>query len=390
MTDRVAIKRVFYHFIVVVTFLGLFLGLPSAYADQQLITDNNQREFYSLRSTVTTTGPQYSFQITSPNISVVRVFPLQQPSRIVIDVQNSEPLKLNELDLMGNAFVQNIRIGNFQGNTRYVIDLKTARVPHFEWTQTKDAFRLLLTAGNSRLFVPADEPAVARAMLRPDSPPPARVMEPRAVSIEPAPRNRPQPELPKPPALSPKSKSEKKLYTGSTTTPSEITLALLERKDGPPPALPDKNIRSQTASTLSSAPEIRSKATSLEPSTQPLVQAEKVVPPAPPRPLNGQVLTAIQFESSSQGPVVRLDLRQEPAYTLKKSGAKEYLLRVNNATVAKQSLLLPQFPPQDFDGLTMIMAEQAGPDLNIFVGVDRDTKLNIARKASSLEIRVRD
>ncbi|MCB9029893.1 MAG: hypothetical protein H6619_02495, partial [Deltaproteobacteria bacterium] len=36
---------------------------------------------------------------------------------------------------------------------------------------------------------------------------------------------------------------------------------------------------------------------------------------------------------------------------------------------------LPHFPPQDFNGVTLVNPEQGSGRLEIFIGVERDTKL---------------
>jgi len=110
-----------------------------------------------------------------------------------------------------------------------------------------------------------------------------------------------------------------------------------------------------------------------------------------PRPIafDRQRLEALNFyyEKPGNTPLLQLILNKRPEFRLSKTATKSYTLKIPDCTLKGEYLRLPQFPPQDFSGFSLVLAETKGADLHITIGVERGVKINAFSRGNQILIR---
>jgi len=86
-------------------------------------------------------------------------------------------------------------------------------------------------------------------------------------------------------------------------------------------------------------------------------------------------------------PTLKLRLSKRPKYKLVKKDAKYYHLTIPRCSLMWDHLKLPQFPPHDFKGFSMVMAERLGRDVKITIGVDRGTRITALANETEILIK---
>jgi len=86
-------------------------------------------------------------------------------------------------------------------------------------------------------------------------------------------------------------------------------------------------------------------------------------------------------------PVVRVALAQRPQFKLSRRDDRSYRLVINDCYMGAKEQQLPQFPPADFEGLTILRAEQVGTAVEVIIGTERGVKLASVSKNNDILIR---
>ena len=91
-----------------------------------------------------------------------------------------------------------------------------------------------------------------------------------------------------------------------------------------------------------------------------------------------QLLQRISFEEAGRenAPYIRLTLSQRPQFRYSRKDEMTFILTVAGASLAAAPLGLTHFPPQQFEGITHVLARPSGADIEVVVGVERGFKIN--------------
>ena len=102
------------------------------------------------------------------------------------------------------------------------------------------------------------------------------------------------------------------------------------------------------------------------------------------------MLTGINFEYSSQdqSPTIKFAISKRGEYRFSKLDEKSYELSLPGYNLAKNHLALPQFPPQDFNGITFVRAGKKNDTIQIIIGIERGTRLSPISKDNEILIRI--
>jgi len=84
---------------------------------------------------------------------------------------------------------------------------------------------------------------------------------------------------------------------------------------------------------------------------------------------------------------VRVALAQRPQFKLSRRDDRSYRLVINDCYMGAKEQQLPQFPPADFEGLTILRAEQVGTAVEVIIGTERGVKLASVSKNNDILIR---
>ncbi|RMD86482.1 MAG: AMIN domain-containing protein [Candidatus Dadabacteria bacterium] len=84
---------------------------------------------------------------------------------------------------------------------------------------------------------------------------------------------------------------------------------------------------------------------------------------------------SFSYEGEGKLPVIKISLTERAPYAMLRTGQRAYRLTIPKAQFGNSNIALPHFPPQDFTGVTLINPEQNGDKVELFIGVDRGTKL---------------
>jgi hypothetical protein len=252
----------------------------------------------------------------------IAVFALKDPDRIVIDLPSVQFSRRFRFEVQ-SAAVARVRTGNHPGKARIVLDLGTGQPVNYTWVNSPQTANIELTLGPTA----SANTTTARAER---TPPPAALLLARRAG----PAEEPQP-IASPPVPSP------------TAPPLTTTAPVVD-------------------------PQLR----------LPEMEAATRVEAADP----SQLLKAIEFEynKAENTPVVKLLLAFAPDFTLVKRSDTSYELSVSKCAVSGAHLLLPYFPPFDFEGINVLKAEQSGEATIIAVTVDRGVKLAATPNGSEI------
>ena len=90
------------------------------------------------------------------------------------------------------------------------------------------------------------------------------------------------------------------------------------------------------------------------------------------------LITQILFQAPSDAPLgaLAIDGSNLEGYSLNQKGPNLYELVLNNSTLEREQLTLPQFPPESFKGFEVVLANQKDDQVVIKVYVNDGVKLS--------------
>ena len=86
-------------------------------------------------------------------------------------------------------------------------------------------------------------------------------------------------------------------------------------------------------------------------------------------------------------PVLRIALSSRSQFTLLKMDDRNYELNLPGFTLESPHLSLPQFPTDNFPGITFVSATSSAAGVRIKIGVDRGTRLGALMRGLDLMVR---
>lgn len=264
-------------------------------------------------------------KIVVPSDSAIDAFLLPSPPRMVIDFVGTKISKNETFKAPPNDVIEQIRLGAHAKKTRVVIDLLTKQAPQYEWK-----------AGKRQAIIRFLEGSVA---LPPVSPTAA-------------------------PTLNPSLKPTKE------HAPAKEKLAVLPKANLTKPH-GQVVVKNNNIATLGD----------LEPKRKPF---------SPPTAIPTSFHIK-QFAFERLG-----DKSQQLRFSLDKPGAKAQISKVDEETykveipdcgIANSELEYPQFPPHDFTGFVLTMAENVDDKVEITIAIEEGTKLATAIQGTEIIIK---
>lgn len=294
------------------------------------------KDFNSFKLALENNPDSLLFMVSGKNSQpkVVDLFELQNPNRIVLDVSNIKATSNSNYSIGKNLDVKKIRVGKHSQKVRFVLDIKDGNIPKFD---------VLTSVGNNLVVKLNKNIAMAKkpqnTIAKND---PAPIMQRNINSPQVMERN-----------INPIQKMKK-----------EETKVV------------SKSINTDSISTANESIQKKAKA--------------KTEKNKPTKLAGDQGLENIKFyfKKDKKTPLVRFMFVNKPKYTIKKKDEKKYLLTIENSRIRWPHLELPQFPPRDFRGFTMIMPSVKNGNLEIVIGVERGSKVVSFTKESEVWLKV--
>jgi len=299
--------------------LALVLLLAPAHLAAQPVTVRNG----PLTVSLTAQGTLTAVTVSPVGAAKAQVFPVADPSRIVIDLPGVFVGRNLERDISGGGAVYAVRIGTHPRKTRVVLDLVAADIPPFEVIPGRGRVQILI-GSKAKKSAPVASPRgveSARPPTRPTARPAAERLPPPTPVMEATPEFTPLP-------------------------------------PGPPPT-PD------IVATFAAK-------TALQGSTG---SGQRVTG-----------LTFGRTEDGSQ-PVARLILTERPRFNLSKSGERSWRIVVPEAELAGEHLAHPFFPPGEFLGLSMIQLSRQDSGVAVAITAEPRARVTAVARNNEILIR---
>lgn len=287
------------------------------------------------------------------------IFAVQNPPRLVIDLQERPFIKNGQYELQTLKPLKGVRFGVHKDKVRIVLDLVGLEVPPFKLRhQDGIAILSLLTLGNQELDL-------QNTPTGPD-PSPASSLITNTDKIK-NPSSTPIPKL-KVPKLE-TSESELKAALPEESEPIPESTSYISTSSSSLKALTLENIKPKP--TITSVPTV-----SATPNTAEVFDLRK--------------LNSIKFTylPEDRAPVIVFTLSARPDYSLARLSEKSFKLLIPKSAVLNTKLLNPFFPPRDFKGFNLVQVDpNSKSDLEIIIGVEKGVKLTSAIKGEEIIVR---
>lgn len=263
-------------------------------------------------------------KIVVPNDSAIDAFLLPSPPRMVIDFVGTKISKNEAFKAPPNDVIDQIRLGAHAKKTRVVIDLLTKQAPQYEWKAGKRQAIIRFLEGSVQVSAPPTAVPTAAPVIQPTKAP-----EPVKEKVA---------TLPKATLTKPK---------GNVV------------------------VKNDHVATLGD----------LEPKKKPFSPPTAI-------PTNFHIK---QFAFERLG-----DKSQQLRFSLDKPGAKAQISKVDEETykveildcgITNSELEYPQFPPHDFTGFVLTMAETVDNKVEITIAIEEGTKLVTAIQGTEIIIK---
>lgn len=317
-------------------------------------------------------------------------FDLDSPRRLIVDLRG-ETIRKNHLRKIKSSLFSAIRFGAHTDRARIVFDSNKLGLASYTISQYSNHLLIELN--------PA-KPATLMAT-------------PQAVKLEKEndatenPSNKNEELVPSTTSTPMQEKSE------ATNTPTPTIESTKTAKPTPEAATPTSTASATaesvvTATASTSTPDVTNTAPSHEASVtttpaplhdtatpetqapQPSPVSTIVVTPTIEAANAATMVTGIMFEREGQmqSPIIRVSMNRRSEYRMSRLDEKFYKISIPNVHLAKPTFGLPQFPPQDFEGFALVSATDEARGIEIKVGVERNSKINVVTAENDILIRI--
>lgn len=380
---------------VVITFAVLFLGglftSKIALAQSSTLLEWSEDGLGIVLDSNSSSEAQVTINIGDGSLRAT--FAVDNPSRIVLDLTKVTLKGSRSVKVARPALIRGIRLGVHKDQVRVVLDCEGERSPKFAVEGSTGSIRVTLRA------LQGAQPVVESTPIAPTIAP----------------------------TVAAKATVEQELISGTVSSASTIPTTtqdvsseseISQSSVSSEPASSSVSVSSTPtqlpALTIEAAPTAVATATQIpRPSAThtPIQNARAlstqdmpagVLPSSPPTPLVGSPTPAMQaievprnlvrgiiFDepSADSQPALRIVLSSRSQFTLLKMDDKNYELNLPGFTLEAPHLSLPQFPTDNFTGITFVSAASSAAGIRIKIGVDRGTRLSAIMRGLDLVIR---
>jgi hypothetical protein len=321
-------------------------------------------------------------KISVPTDSEVKAFLLPDPPRVVVDFEGASIKKSEEFAAPENDVIKQVRLGSHPSKIRFVLDMKRSTPPEYEWKAGKRQAILKFFEGQAEAVAPASPSAapsvvasaapatplsttLPNAVLPTQAPSAAQTIAPTLAPTM-APATAPKTALPVAPLQSPTPLPTTPSSTSPSATP-KTTLSDIE-----PKAVSDSK---GAAGPVGAAPAQAIPADQSKQAGQSLGDIENG-PPQPKVPTTFSI-KGYKFEYTSEKvPVLKILLNKPQAQAqISKVDEETYKIEIKDCGIDNEELELPQFPPHDFVGFVMVVAETVGKNTEVSISIEEDIVL---------------
>lgn len=326
-------------------------------------------------------------KISVPTDSQVKAFTLADPPRVVVDFEGASIKKSEDFQAPENEVIKTVRLGAHPQKIRVVLDMRRSTPPEYEWKAGKRQAILRFFEGQAEGAQPSSTAVPAPSKTSPTTAPVPAVTSPKLPeTTAPLPVATKAPTLPATPvvataiAATPVPATAVVATAAVTTAPQATAVPATPVPATAAPATPQqktlsdvepKNAGSQSGSQpQAAAPEVGAKQ-----GVSDLGDLEKG--PAEPRAQTTFSVTGFKFEYlADKTPVLKIILNKPRAETqISKVDDEGYKIDIKDCGIENEDLELPQFPPHDFVGFVMVLAEVVGKNLEISVNTEENVVL---------------
>lgn len=320
-----------------------FAGGPRTIASKERVTVLIDREVEAEKTFLV-------LKISVPADSKINAFLLPDPPRLVVDFEGASIKKSENFQVPDNKVIQQIRLGAHPEKLRVVIDFMDAKLPEYDWKAGKrQAIIRVLESSHAASIPPTQEQRAPTVAPIPTLSAPTVTPSVAATSAAPAVAASATPAPSATPSLTP-------TVTPTVAQPTQAAAASdVPTGAAPKPALPQGDVGMDQ--TLD-----------VEPPSLGDLEAET---PAPKVPTTFSI-TGYKFERlPDKTPVLKILLNKPRAQTqISKVDKETYSIQIRDCGLENEDLELPQFPPHDFVGFVMVVAETVGKNVEISVSTE--------------------
>lgn len=272
-------------------------------------------------------------KISVPTDSTVKAFLLPTPPRVVVDFEGASIKKSAVFPAPPNEVIKQVRLGAHPSKIRFVLDMHRTTPPEYDWKAGKRQAILRFLEGPAEPIKPASTPAQAPVATLP-------TVVPTAIPTE---------TVPEVPTDTP------------PTQATETTLAEIE------PDLPEKAkpiARVQESPSQLKDDTVEDLGDLEERSSEPKVPTTFSI-------------KGYKFEYlADKTPALKIILNKPRAQAqISKVDEETYKIEIEDCGIDNEDLELPQFPPHDFVGFVMVVAERVGKNTEVSISIEEDIVL---------------
>ena len=340
---------------------GNFSGGPKTIASKERVSILIDREIEQTKSFII-------LKISVPTDSKINAFLLSDPPRLVIDFDGASVKKSENFVAPANGVIKQVRLGAHPEKLRVVVDLIQSTPPEYEWK-----------AGKRQAIIKILESTHAASPSQPSSPPVAATptLAPVATTAVPAQAAQATPTMAPTPSL-----TATPTIVATTTAPSaptETSGPTLSDVEKAAPLGASAGATNAGAPPKAALPDYQTGADDVAvENSQDLGDLESSKQAGQPQKVATTFsITGYKFERlPDKTPVLKIILNKPKAQAeISKVDEETYKIILRDCGLANEDLELPQFPPHDFVGFVMIVAETVGKDTEISVSTEGDMAL---------------
>ena len=331
----------------------------------------------------TANGSFVVVKIALPKQAEASAFAVQHPPRIVIDIVGTRINKNEALPVASNGVIHQVRLGAHPEKLRVVLDLISEPPNPVDW-KTEGRSVIVRLPERSDEAQAVDAPVAAAPILT-ESPAQKEILPQPTTAISPVKTTLPKTEV------APPNKTQTSIPTPQATPQATPTSTPTPKKSPTQhpivfiitTAVPIVQTVIPTIQlTVPSAPTVAATKKLLPPpdsgSGIGSVSIDNVPSQNQNNPNSKLLIRGYQFDYLQPGktPVLKIKLsRDRTQAQISKVDAKTYRIIVPNSGLDSATLALPQFPPADFIGFSMVAAQEVEGQVEITVTVELGTTL---------------
>lgn len=326
---------------------------PKTIASRERVSVLIDREIADGKSTIL-------LKISVPTDSKINAFLLPDPARLVVDFEGASVKKSENFTAPENGVIKQIRLGSHPGKLRVVVDLLTATPPEYEWKAGKRQAIISFVEGPAAATQPPPQ-ATQTAPTLPPTEPTLAPAQPTATTIPPTSQ----------PTMVPTTAPTTVPITPPTVAPTFTSV--------PPANTPVTEAAKLPADKAAAAGQVAQLAADEE-----LDDAEDLgdleqrsAGPSPTKIPTAFSIKGYKFEYlPDKTPLLKILLNKPRAQAqISKVDSETYKIDIKDCGVENEDLELPQFPPHDFVGFVMVVAETVGKNVEVSISVEEDIVL---------------